>query len=166
MVVLLRIFGHDFGDQIGRYARSVDSNYNEFEVLVERNNDHIYLTTGWHALKDFYNVSLGSWVTMVFVDMGKFGIHMKDRFGRKISIPKFTPLMKFELGKKVLPFQKFDVLSSPFVHDDFNFEFSYEKISTFDEYDVGCVVSINFLYYWYSNFIIYQLSSYACGNAL
>lgn len=91
MVVSLRIFGHDFGGQIGRYARLVDSNYNEFEVLVERNNDHIYLTTGWHALKDFYNVSLGSWVTMVFVDMGKFGIHMKDRFGRKISTPKFTP---------------------------------------------------------------------------
>ena len=40
------MFGHDFGHQIGCYASLVDSNYNDFEVLVETNNDNIYLTKG------------------------------------------------------------------------------------------------------------------------
>jgi len=57
MVVLPRVFGHEFGDQIGRYTSLVDSNYNEFEVLVDMNNDNIYLTKGWHALKNFYSLS-------------------------------------------------------------------------------------------------------------
>jgi len=129
MVVLPRMFGHDFGDQIGRYASLVDSNYNEFKVLVERNNGNIYLTKGWHALKDFYDVCLGSWVTMVFVGMGKFVIHLKDRFRRKISTPRFTPPMIFQLEKQVVPFHNFDVLPSPFVHDQINFENSYENFA-------------------------------------
>ncbi|AET04150.1 transmembrane protein, putative [Medicago truncatula] len=61
---------HDFGDELGRYAMLVDCNYNEFEVLVERNNGRIYPTTGWHALKDFFNVPVGSWVSMVYVGFG------------------------------------------------------------------------------------------------
>jgi len=142
MVVLPSMFGHDFGEQIGRYAKLVDSNYNEFEVLVERNNGLIYLTTGWHALKDFYGVSLGSWVTMVFVGASKFGIHLKDRFGRMISTPKFIPSMRFQIEKQVNPFHTFDVLPSPFVHDELNFRFSYEKRLTGDEYSGGFVVSL------------------------
>jgi hypothetical protein len=120
----------------------VDSNYNGFDVLVERNNgNYIYLTTGWHALKDFYGVSLGSWVTMMFVGDSKFGIHLKDRFGRKISTPKFTPTMKFQIEKLATPFHNFDVLPSPFVHDELNFEFSYEKRLSGDEHAGGIVVS-------------------------
>lgn len=45
-VRLLNMFVHDFGDQIGRYATLVDHNDNQFEVLVERNNNGIYLTKG------------------------------------------------------------------------------------------------------------------------
>jgi len=94
---LPRMFGHDFGDQIGRYTSLANSNYNEFEVLVERNNGSIYLTKGRHTLKDLYGVCFGSWVTMVFVGMGKFVIHLKDRFRRKISIPRFPHQWFFSL---------------------------------------------------------------------
>lgn len=127
MVVLPIMFVHDFGDQIGHYANLVDSKNNEFEVLVERFNGNIYLTTGWHALKDFYGVCLGSWVTMVFVGMDKYVIHLKDRFRRNMSIPRFTPPMIFKLEKQVVPFNNFDVLPSPFVHDQINFSCSYKK---------------------------------------
>ena len=94
----------------------MDSKNNVFEVLVERFNGNIYLTTGWHALKDFCGVCLGSWVTMVFVGMDKFGIRLKDRFRRNMSIPRFTPPMIFKLEKQVVPFNNFHVLPSPFVH--------------------------------------------------
>jgi len=46
MVFLPTTFVHDFGDQIGRYTNLVDSKNNEFEVLVDRFNGNIYLTTG------------------------------------------------------------------------------------------------------------------------
>jgi hypothetical protein len=36
--MLPTMFGHDSGDQIGRYATLVDPNFNEFEVLVQRNH--------------------------------------------------------------------------------------------------------------------------------
>jgi len=44
----------------------------------------------------------------------------------------------------------FDVLSSPFVHDQINFENSYEKMLTSEDYDDGYVVSKKFHYGLYS----------------
>jgi hypothetical protein len=47
--MLPSMFTHDFGNHIDRYAKLVDPNYNEFEVLVERHNGRIIMTKGWHA---------------------------------------------------------------------------------------------------------------------
>jgi hypothetical protein len=57
----------------------VDSKYNRFEVLVEKINNKVYLTWGWLALKDFYGISIGAWIPMVYTGMGKFGILLSDR---------------------------------------------------------------------------------------
>jgi len=78
VVMLPSMFAHNFGDSIDRYATLVDTNHNEFEVLVQRNNHGIYLTKGWTALRDFYNISIG---------LGKFGINIKDRFGKLLRLP-------------------------------------------------------------------------------
>lgn len=51
---------------------------------MERNHGGIFLTKGWRALRDFYSVSLGAWVTVVFVWNGKFNIRIKDMFGKTI----------------------------------------------------------------------------------
>jgi hypothetical protein len=104
------MFGHGFGEKIDRYAMLVDSKNNEFEVMVERNNGAIFLTKGWHAMRDFYGVVPGAWVTIVFVGNGKFAITLKDRFGRTMPSPKFTPAVKFEVEKQVLPFHVFNVV--------------------------------------------------------
>jgi len=77
VVMLPTMFGHEFGDQVYRYATLVDQNHNEFEVLVEERNGKIYLTKGWDVLRDFYNISLGAWVTVVFVGLGKFSMNIK-----------------------------------------------------------------------------------------
>ncbi|AET02588.1 hypothetical protein MTR_8g043700 [Medicago truncatula] len=45
-IMLRMMFSHDFGDQIQQYATLVDPKCNQFEVLVERNNQGIYLTKG------------------------------------------------------------------------------------------------------------------------
>lgn len=94
--MLPSMFGHDSGNQIGRYATLVDPNSNEFQVLVERPNGCIYLAKGWHALRDFYNLSLGGWVTIVFLGQGRFKIRIKDRFGKSVRIPAFnSPMREF-----------------------------------------------------------------------
>jgi hypothetical protein len=104
------MFGHGFGEKIDRYAMLVDSKNNEFEVMVERNNGAIFLTKGWHAMRDFYGIVPGAWVTIVFVGNGKFAITLKDRFGRTMPSPKFTPAVIFEVEKQVLPFHVFNVV--------------------------------------------------------
>jgi len=80
---------------------------------------------------------------MVSVGMDKFVIHLKDRFRRNTSISGFTPLMIFKLEKQVVPFNNFDVLPSPFVHDQINFSCSYEKKLTSEDYDGRYEVSKN-----------------------
>jgi hypothetical protein len=142
VAVLPHMFGHDFGDQIGRYATLVDGNNNQFEVLVEKNNTGIYLTRGWLALRDFYKISLGCWVSMVFVGGSKFEITLEDRWRRKMAIPRFTPSMRFEIDKDMLPFLMIDAVPRPYVHDPMNFQFSYEKKLTGCEVDSGWLVSI------------------------
>ena len=79
------MFAHDFGDQIGQYATMVDPKNNVFEVLVERNNQGIYLTRGWGPLCDFYNLTLGAWITVVFLGDGRFNIRVRGRFGKKLQ---------------------------------------------------------------------------------
>jgi len=140
--VLPPMFGHDFGDQIGRYATLVGGNNNQFEVLVEKNNTGIYLTRGWLALRDFYKISLGCWVSMFFVSDNKFEITLEDRFRRRMTIPRFTPSMKFEIDRDMLHFLMIDVVPRRYIHDPMNFQFSYEKKLTGDEVDSGYLVSI------------------------
>jgi len=67
-------FVSDFGDQINRYVVLVDKNHNEFDVAVERINGNIYFTRGWAALRDFYQITFGAWVIVVFLGLGRFQI--------------------------------------------------------------------------------------------
>jgi len=41
--MLPKMFVTDFGDQIGSYVTFIDTNYNQFEILVERINGSVYL---------------------------------------------------------------------------------------------------------------------------
>ncbi|WJX63408.1 Calcium-dependent protein kinase [Trifolium repens] len=45
-VRLPKLFPDDFGDEIGRLATLVDLKGNQFDVLVDKVNDNIYLTRG------------------------------------------------------------------------------------------------------------------------
>jgi hypothetical protein len=139
-VMLPMMFKTDFGNQIGQYATMVDKKNNQFEVLVERNNVGIYLTRGWGALSDFYNIPRGGWVTIVFVGDGRFNIRVQDRFGKKIRCPTFSPPMKFCVDRNAIPITLFNVVPAPFVHDELNFQHTYEKILDSFESNAGVLV--------------------------
>ncbi|KEH32328.1 uncharacterized protein [Medicago truncatula] len=75
----------------------------------------------------FYGLRLGAWVGMVFLGNGKFAITLKDRFDKHIPYPKFTPHVKFELEKHVMPFHLPNYVPTSFTHDQENFQFPYSK---------------------------------------
>ena len=138
--MLPMMFKHDFGDQIRQYVIMVDRKENTFEVLVERNNQGIYLTRGWGALSDFYKLSLGAWVTIVYVGEGRFNIRLMDRFGKKLRCPEFSPPMEFLVDRNAIPVTLFNVVPGPFAHDELNFQHTYEKRLELDEINEGVLV--------------------------
>jgi len=73
---------------------------------------------------------------MVYVGPDKFGINLRGWFGEIIHYPQFIPKMKFVIEKHVLSFHLFDYVPTSWVHDEANFEFSYEKWLTHDEIEV------------------------------
>jgi len=97
--MLPTMFANDFGDKINRFVTLIDPKNNQFEVLVERINGSFFLSKGWKALRDFYGLGLGAWVTLVFVGGGQFAMVVKDRFGKNVRCPIFWPSMRFVIDK-------------------------------------------------------------------
>ena len=58
-----------------------------------------FLTKGWKAIRDFYGISLGAWVTLIFVGVGRFDMKLTDRFHKTINYPVFDPAMHFLIDK-------------------------------------------------------------------
>jgi len=63
---LPKTFVADFGAQLGDFTTFIDPNNNMFEVLVERISGTVFFTTGFNAIRDFYDVRCGGTTFMVF----------------------------------------------------------------------------------------------------
>ena len=133
-------FGSDFGDQIYRDAVLVDKNHNEFDVNVERINGNIYFTKGWGALRDFYDITFGVWITVVFLGLGRFQIKkIKCRVKRKINFPTFVPPIRFNIDRTVLPAPVHGVFPASVYDLAFRLEpsmFAMSCLKHLTEYDV------------------------------
>jgi hypothetical protein len=92
VVMISHSFGLEFGDQINRYVVLIDKNHNEFDVRVERINGNIFFTRGWADLRDFYEITFGAWVTVVFLGLGRFQI--KKRLNSSFC-PLTFPKLRF-----------------------------------------------------------------------
>jgi len=77
--MLPKTFVFDFGKSLGDYATFIDPNNNQFEVMIERISDSVFLTTEFNAIHDFYDVRLGGTIVMMFTGAGQFGINVIDR---------------------------------------------------------------------------------------
>ena len=145
-VMIPNCFGSDFGDEIDSYAVLDDKNGNEFEMRVERIRGSIFLTRGWAALRDFYDIGLGAWFSLVFTGLGRFLIRkIKTRVKRIVTIPVFVPPMRFSIDKCVLPSnvsQPFPacILDLQFRHAPANFQLKYETNLTADDVNSGFLV--------------------------
>jgi hypothetical protein len=70
-------FTIDVGAFIGSYVILQDPNNNQIQVSIERKKNKIYLSHGWTRLKDFYDLGLGGWLTVLY--MSPFLFHVKVR---------------------------------------------------------------------------------------
>ena len=125
--MLPKTFVSDFCALLGDYTTFIDPNNNQFEVMVEKIRDSVFLTTGFNALHDFYYVRLGGTVVMVFTGAGQFGINVINLSGRVVDPPLFIPSMKFEIEKTIVPtfaYEGVPVTSEilSFHHDESNFQ--------------------------------------------
>jgi hypothetical protein len=145
-VMMPSCFGSDFGDQIGRFVTVIDRNNNEFEIKVERHSGFIFLTKGFAALRDFYDITLGAWLKLVFVGFGRFVLKkLKSRINRKIFFPVFDPPMKFVIERDVNThnfLQAFpnSIIELSYRHDLNNFTISYVKHLTASDITSGYLV--------------------------
>ena len=97
--MLPNMFRSDFGDQVQQFATLIDAKSNQFKVLVERIDGSVFFSKGWKSLRDFYGISLGVWVSLIFVDKMKFVIKLKDNFSKVIKPRVFDPPMHFMIDK-------------------------------------------------------------------
>jgi len=83
---------------------------------------------------------------MVFVGMGKFVIHLKHMFQRKVSTPRFTPQMIFQLRNKL--FLSITLMSCHPLLSIIRLilHVLMKKKLTFEDYDCGYVLSKKFHY--------------------
>jgi hypothetical protein len=146
IVRLPRLFPDDFGEEIGRLATLIDLKGNQFEVLVDKVNDNIYLTRGWAALQNFYNICIGAWIELVYTGMSHFGLIMHDIFHDLIDPLVFNPPVKLVIDKYDLPpYFVDDLPDSPellaYDHDPTYFQYKYDKLLTHSEVSAGFLVS-------------------------
>jgi hypothetical protein len=109
----------------------VDTNFNQFEILVERINGSIFLTTDFNAIRDF-------WIMMVFSGLSQFGIKVINMLGLFVTPSAFNPAICFEIEKPVAPefvYQNVPIITEilTYRHNEMNFQLHIEvKLIKYD----------------------------------
>jgi hypothetical protein len=139
----------------------VDLEGNQFEVLVDKVNDSIYLTRGWAALQDFYNIRIGAWVQLVYIGAGHFGLILRDRFHDPIDPPAFVPPVNLVIDKyDVPPYFVDDLPDSPellaYDHDPNYFQCKCDKLLTHSDVSSGFLVSSTLGIFILNNIVLFK----------
>jgi len=134
ILMLPMSFVNIFRDDIDEYANLMDRYRNSFELKVDKMAKCIVLTTGCGALRDFYNISSGVWMTLIYVGGGNFWIKkIRSKNKKKMVIPVCEPPMRFEIDRDVSHGVIFDgivdsVYRLSYRHNPSNFSIYYERL--------------------------------------
>ncbi|GAU34403.1 hypothetical protein TSUD_217430 [Trifolium subterraneum] len=71
-----------------------DPNYNEFEANVIRNSNVCIFFDGWYALKSFYRICHGAWVSLAFMNPRLLLIRLTTRWGTGVDFPAHNPPLR------------------------------------------------------------------------
>jgi len=145
-------FTNNFHDEIEEYANLMDKNRNSFEIRVDKMAECIVLTTRCGALRDFYGINTGVWITLIYVGGGNFGIK-RIKSKKKIVFPICEPAMRFEIDRDVDHGVIFDgivdsVYQLSYRHNTDNFTIYYERLLRQIDINSGFLVRsyINFTF--------------------
>jgi hypothetical protein len=139
-----KLFTDDFGSEICRIANLMDSRKISLNVWLKKLMS-VYLTRGWAALRDFYDIRIGAWLTLLYMGSGKFFLGVHDRFQKIMHPPIFVPPMKFVIDLTNVPSYFVNNLphsleSHTYSHDDDAFNLAIEKSLTFYDISTGFLV--------------------------
>jgi hypothetical protein len=109
--------------------------------MIQQKEHKLFFTRGWSQLRDFYDIHSGAWITLVYLPIHRFVIHIRDRFGKDITVPIYDPPYKSSLypdGFQTninVGFGKFPYFRNlTFLgHQEQNFKYSYVKHLTADD---------------------------------
>jgi len=76
-----------------------DPKNNEVEVQVEIKNNKVFFKNGWFGLKDFYNVDIGAWATLIYEHPRLLRMTLKNRFDEELEYPDCTLLIISKLDR-------------------------------------------------------------------
>jgi len=111
----------------------MDRNRDSFEIKVDKMAECIVLTIGCGALRDFYNINTGVWITLIYMGAGNFGLKkIRSKNKKKMVIPIYDPPMRFEIDRDVNHGVLFDgildsVYQLSYRHNPNNFSIYYER---------------------------------------
>jgi hypothetical protein len=91
-------FARSVGSFIRNYVILQDPNRNHIKVNVERKNSKIYFTAGWSRLRDFYSITVGGWVTVLYVSPLLFYIRVRRITGLEVIYPEKNPPYRLVLN--------------------------------------------------------------------
>jgi len=98
-------FSNNFRNNIEEYVNLMDKNRNSFEIKVDKMAECIVLTTGCGALCDFYNISTGVWITLIYMGAENFGIKkIRSKNKKKMVLLVYNPPMRFEIDRDINPY--------------------------------------------------------------
>jgi len=131
--------------EIEEYANLMDKNHNSFEMKVDRMAGCIVLTTGCGALRDFYNINTGVWITLVYMGLRNFGIKKIRSKTKNMVIPVYDPPMRFEIDRNVNHGALFHELRElvrqlSYRHNSNNFSIYYERLLRHVDINSGFLV--------------------------
>jgi hypothetical protein len=80
-----------FGELIRGYVILQDAKRNNIQIAIERKNNKIYFAQGWSRLRDFYDLTAGGWVTLLYISPLLFHIKVRRITGLEVIYPESIP---------------------------------------------------------------------------
>jgi hypothetical protein len=77
-----------------------DPNNNQIQVSIERKKNKIYLSHGWTRLKDFYDLGLGGWLTVLYMSPFLFHVKVRKVTGVDVAYPQKNPPYRLMLSQQ------------------------------------------------------------------
>jgi hypothetical protein len=80
-----------FGELIRGYVILQDAKRNNIQIAIERKNNKIYFAQVWSRLRDFYDLTAGGWVTLLYISPLLFHIKVRRITGLEVIYPESIP---------------------------------------------------------------------------